>query len=415
MRASLLIPLLTVLIITPLWASGKRVIPVIRDHVYQQLQEVDALQRQDKLLDARDLLEALARQSTLNSYERATLYHKLGYLYFLTDDLSTSIKHYEQVLTEPERPLAMHLDTLYTLAKLNMRLERYAATITHLQTWLELTEQPSDEAYAMLAQAYYHTSHYQLVVDNLLKAVELSEARQNQPNEQWLLMLQQSYVELGLAEKQVSVLKWLMRIYPKRDYLLALASTYGILDRNEDQLSVLEIAYARQHLTESSQLLTLASLHYSLGAPYKAAKVLEKGLADGVLADTSQQLTFLASAWMAAREHAKAIPVLQRAARLKQDAHLYRMVGNAHYQLGEWQPAANAFKTALTLDHEQNQGALWMILGQTYVQAKAYDDAISAFQQAEAFLTQKQRAEHWLRYTRNEQQRHAVYLQTQNQ
>lgn len=395
-------------------ASGSRIIPVIRDHVFQQLVEVEKLQREDRHLAARDLLESFARQSSLNSYERATLYHKLAYLYYLDNALPVSITHYERVLNERDSPLALRLETLYTLAKLNMQLENYGAAIQRLQAWLELTEQPTEEAYAMLAQAYYRTSHYQLVVDNLLKAVELTEARNNQPDEQWLLMLQQSYVELGLAEKQVAVLKWLMGIYPKRDYILALASTYGILDQSEKQLAMLEIAYARGHLTESAQLLTLASLHFNLGAPLKAAKVLERGITDGIIPDTSQQLTFLASAWMAAREHEKAIPVLRQAARLRQDPHLYRMVGNAHYQLGQWDDAANAFKTAITLDHQEDKGLLWMILGQTYVQAKDFDSAIVAFQQARSSISQRQRAEHWLRYSENEKHRLATFRQTQS-
>lgn len=383
--------------------------PAMRDSTYKQLAAAQAEQDKNQLNSAIGILNTLKNNSSLNGYERAMAWNMLGYIYYEQEAFHDSIDAYERVVAEKDIPEGLRLSTLYTLSQLYFLVEKYDAAINALQQWFDKTKKPNEEAYALLAQAYYQTSNHQLVVDNLLKAIDIVEHKNKPPQEQWLQLLQSSYIELGLAEKQIAILKWLIQIYPKKDYLLSLSSTYGILDKNREQLAVLEIAYKKGYLEQQNQVLMLASLLYSQGAPYKAAKVIEKGLSDKLITRDLGHLKFLASAWIAAKEHEKAIPVLEEAAKKSTQGELFRMVGNAYYQQGKWSQAASAYREALSMKDISNPEHLWLLTGQAHINAKDFELAQSAFEKALEFEKTKKSARNWLQFTFTEQQRFAAY------
>lgn len=383
--------------------------PAMRDSTYKQLAAAQAEQDKNQLNSAIGILNTLKNNSSLNGYERAMAWNMLAYIYYEQEAYYDSIDAYERVAAEKDIPEGLRLSTLYTLSQLYFMVEKYDAAIHSLQQWFAKTKKPSEEAYALLAQAYYQTSNHQLVVDNLLKAIDIVEHKNKPPEEQWLQLLQNSYIELGLAEKQIAILKWLIQIYPKKDYLLNLSSTYGILDKNREQLAVLEIAYKKGYLEQQNQVLMLASLLYSQGAPYKAAKVIERGLAEKLITREVGHLKFLASAWIAAKEHEKAIPVLEEAAKKSTQGELFRMVGNAYYQQGKWSQAATAYQKALAQNDLSSPEHLWLLTGQAHINAKEFESAQSAFEKALGSEKTKKSAHNWLQFTFTEQQRFTAY------
>jgi tetratricopeptide (TPR) repeat protein len=316
-----------------------------------------------------------------------------------------SITHYEAALNEKDGPAALQQEMRFRVAQLYLSQNQHSQAIKHLQAWVVATEKPSEDAYALLAQAYYQTNHHQLAVENMQKALALAEQKQKTPREEWLLMLQQSFVELGLAARQETILKWLIHLYPKQDYLLALANTYGILEQPEKQLAILEVAMNKGYLTREDQWLNLAYLMLTLGAPYRSALVVERGLREGRIETNVRHRQFLANAWMAAREFDRAVPLLEALARESNDAVLFRQWGNALFQAGQWRQAALAFEQAIQAGNASDPGGLWLILGQSQFSARQFDAALTAFDQARQFSESRSRAERWQAYTKREMAR----------
>ena len=62
------------------------------------------------------------------------------------------------------------------------------------------------------------------------------------------------------------------------------------------------------------EILTLAYLFLSEEVPYKAAKIITKGMKDGFVKETSQHLDLLGQIWQMSHETEKALPVMERAA-----------------------------------------------------------------------------------------------------
>lgn len=381
----------------------------VSDDVYKALNNAQKDIDNQQVNRAIDALVKLQQRSALSPYEKAMIDNQLGYLYYQEQQIAKSTTAFERVGTYDPIPEALLQSSLYTLAQIYFESEAYPKAITALSRWFAIVKNPSEEAYAFLAQAYYQTNNHQLVVDNLSKALEIVEGKNLSPLEQWLVMLQSSYSELGLIEHRVNVMKWLIRVYPKKDYFLALSTAYGLLDNRSKQLAVLEIAYRQDMLDQSSEILTLASLMFSEGAPYKAAKVLEKAMADKVISNDTRHLKFLASAWIDAREFNKAIPVLQRAAAATKTGKIDVMVGNSHFNLGNWQAAADAFQKALEKGDIKTPEKLWLLIGQCYLKLKDFTVAEKIFAKALAFEPVKEQAGQWLRYTRLEEQRYQAW------
>ena len=381
----------------------------VSEYIYKKLNEAQRLADNSKPQQAANLLEQLVNQTGKNAYERAMILNQLAYIYYQQNRVNQAIEGFETLTTIEEIPEALKQSSLYTLAQIYYESERYHDAIATLRRWFKLVKKPSEDAYAFLAQAYYQTNNHKLVVDNLHKAIEMIEAKNLSPVEQWLLMLQSSYSELGLIEHRVNIMKWLIRIYPKREYFLALSTAYGMLDKRNKQLSVLEIAYQKGFLENSSEFLTLASLLFSEGAPYKAAKVLQQAMDNNKVPITARNLKFLASAWISAQEFAKSIPILKKAASLSTTGEIDVMVGNSYLNLGEWQNAADAFQKGLAKGGIREPEKVWLLVGQCFLNAKQFATAEKIFEEAIGFESVKEKAEKWLRYTTLEKQRYQAY------
>lgn len=381
----------------------------ISEPVYKSLTKAQSYVDNKQLSEAIALLNRIQQSSTLSEYESAMVHNQLGYIYYQQDQIKAAITAFEKVTQANDIPQALQQSSLYTLAQIYFEDEAYPKAIQALKQWFAIVKNPSEDAYAFLAQAYYQTNNHRLVVDNLNKALDIVEQKNLSPIEQWLVMLQSSYSELGLIEHRVNVMKWLIRIYPKRDYFLALSTAYGLLDQRSKQLAVLEIAYKNNYLEQSSELLTLASLMFSQGAPYKAAKVLQKAMKQEKITPSLRNLKFLASAWIDAKEFEKAIPVLQQAAKLSSNGKVDVMVANSYFNLGQWQAAAAAFQTALEKGSIENPEKIWLLVGQCYLNLKQFKTAESIFEKALQFKEVKERAHKWLRYAMVEEQRYNAY------
>ncbi|MGI9324721.1 MAG: hypothetical protein ACR2PZ_05840, partial [Pseudomonadales bacterium] len=66
--------------------------------------------------------------------------------------------------------------------------------------------------------------------------------------------------------------------------------------------------------------------------PYRAAKVLDKGINDGVVEKTSKTLQSLGQAWQLSQEVDKAIPVYENAAKLADDGKIYERLANLYLE-----------------------------------------------------------------------------------
>ncbi len=401
---------------TPSQSQPRKTIktPALRENIYKVLSQAQAKAEENKPLEAIAILNRLKNKSTLNSYEAAMMWKFYAYIYYSQDKHDQAIHSYEQLLQQEALPLALESEALYSAAQLYFVKEKYQKTIDYLNQWFALVDSPKPQAHIMLGQAYYQQNDINKALTPIKTAISMVEDHSEPAKESWYLLLRAIYFEQNNYQQGVAVLEKLVKHYPKKDYWVQLSSTYGELKQDKKQLSTLEIAYRQGLLDKETEWLTLAQLFIFADIPYKAAKVLEKGMNKGIIAPDEDNLKLLSYAWSTAQEAEKALPALVKAAEKSQSGEIDIQLGSTYYQLDQWDKAVTYLRKGLKKGNTKNASNAQMILGMALFNLNRFDDARHAFTKAAQYEASKASATQWLNYLNNEQERREMIAQTLN-
>lgn len=173
--------------------------------------------------------------------------------------------------------------------------------------------------FALLAICLQIQQRYGESIPWLNKAINTQAALQKLPEENWLVMLASALYQTKSYNKAAQALGQLTTLKPNNEnYWLQRASMYQLLEQPQQQLAVLELAYAGGYLTQESSLIALAQLLIAQGVPERAARLLQQWLADNdknlTVSDSEANIKLLATAWQLGREDDDAAIVLSQAA-----------------------------------------------------------------------------------------------------
>jgi tetratricopeptide (TPR) repeat protein len=379
--------------------------PAMSEPVYRKLTEAQELIEARKYDEGLAILHELEQEEGLNSYEKAQTYNYLAYTYFTQERYRDAIRAYEQVLAQPDLPLGLEQNSLYTLAQLQFIVEDYRKAIDLINRWLELAEKPTENAYMLLGQAYYQLDQYRESLEPLKKAYDMVKARGDQPKENLLLLLRVNYFELDDYQSMLKVLRELVALYPKREYWLTLAGVYSELKEYEKQMSILEMLYEQGLLTGGSEQLNLANLYLLHEVPYKAAKVIQQGIDQGVIERDVRNLRLLSQAWLQAKESEKSLPPLEAAADMSRDGELNLYLGQAYLNLDRYEEAADALQEGIRKGGIKNLGQANVMLGLALFELDKLDAARRALKVEREYEETRDAANQWLSYVENEAKR----------
>ena len=391
--------------------------PALRNKVYERLAEAQAAAEAKDLATASDILDDMIDnegKNALNSYELANVYNLYAFIHYSNEDYGKALKAYEQVVAQPDIPLAMEINTKYTIAQLYFVQEDWQRGINALQDWFAVTDNPSSDAYVLLAQGYYQTKKYDLALQNVEKAINMWNDKQaakpvaerKPPKEQWYNLARFLYFEKGDINKTVDVLEILLQYYPKKQYWVQLSHMYGEQKKDSEQLSAMETAYVQGMLDDKgTEQVTMAYLYLNRDVPYKAAKVMDKGLQDGSIEGKSKNWEIAGSAWRQAQEVDKAIPAMEQAAAKSDTGELYTRLGNIYLDGDQFQKAVTAINKGLSRGGVRRPDTARLVLGMAYFNLKEYDKAREAFKAASRDERSSKYASQWIRYMDSELER----------
>ena len=403
--------------------KSTRKTPALRNKVYEKLSAAQQASEDGNIEEALAILGELKSRTgkkALNSYESATLWNFYAFIYYNKEMYKDAIASYENVLKQPDIPEAMEVGTKYSLAQLYFVVEDYPNAIKALEAWFKVAINPAPSAYVLLGQAYLQVKNYDQALVSIEKAMSIAKAKGKEPKENWYLLLRFLYNEKNDNKKQLEVLEILVKKWPKKDYWLGLSGIYGALDQEAKQLHALETAYVQGLLTREGELVSLAQILAATGMPYKAAKVMEKGLKSKQIKDSSRNIERLGEYWRRAQETEKALPKLEIAAKSAKDGEPYMRLAYIYYALDRYKEAANAAKGALKLGGLKRPMDANMLLGQALFYTQKYDSARNVFNKVLVDNNKKnarnrKTAKQWMKYMEREilrQQEIAKYLQS---
>jgi tetratricopeptide (TPR) repeat protein len=383
-------------------------VPAMRNRVYTQLARAQKLADEGNGLEGFDVLDEVQdRIDSLNSYERAMLWNFYGFMYYGNDDIASAIDSFEKVVSEKEIPNSLRLSTLYSLAQLSMQLQNFDQSLTFLGLWKESNpKEMTNTQQVLFAQVHYQNKQYKQSLSYVSKAIEQSEAANEIPKENWLVLQRASYFELKQPIDVTRVIESLVRYYNKPKYWLQLSSMYGEIGEEDKQLAVMESAWQAGYVTKSTDIITLVQLYRYHNVPIKAANLLAEAIDNGKVVAQEKYLDMLAQAYIAAKDDEKSIPVLIKAAEIgetgKFDAHL----AQAYLNLEKWQLAINSADKALErgkLDSESTEGNMYLVKGMAAFNLQKFEQSLLAFEKARKVKSSAKTAKQWFHYVEKEQ------------
>ncbi len=373
------------------------------------------------------LTELLNNRENLKSYDRSVMWNAWAYVYMDEKKYIQAMDAYTRLINEPEVTIGLRVGALLSLAQLNMVQENYDKGIELILQWMSEVEKVTAQSYSLLGQAYFQTGDYNKSLSAMETAVSMAEEEGYKPRENWYVILAACIGELkkDIGEKesllrQIGIYEILVNLYPKKLYFIQLGGSYGQLGREKDYMITLKTAYQKDFLDKESEYLALSQLLLLNKNPYWAAEVLVSGqkkmvtIVDDktkeekivpVVKDTEKNLKLLADSWRMAQEIDKAIPVLEKAAKISKDGKSYVLLGNLYLSEDKVDKAVEAIKKGLEKGKITKLSEVYLTLGQAYFELQKFDEAKKNFRIAARDKEKKikTQANNWIKYTENEE------------
>lgn len=187
-----------------------RTTPALRNWVYKRLANAQTSAEQKKFRDAELVLEKILRDSNkLNNYELANIYNTYAYLRYAVEDYDGALRYYTMVLDQvPDIPLALELNTTYTVSQLLFLTEQWLQGVAILQEFLQKGGKSSVNTNVLLANGFFQLEDYESSLTHIETAIQTEQASGGEPKVQWLQLQQFLRDELAYAsaaELQINV------------------------------------------------------------------------------------------------------------------------------------------------------------------------------------------------------------------
>ena len=384
--------------------------PALRNNIYEKLAEAQVFAEAKQYVEAEavlnDMLDATSKKSKLNRYELANVYNTYAYLRYAVEDYDGALNYYQKVIDQrPEIPLALEINTLYTVAQLYFLQENWKKGIETLNTWMSVTDTPSTNAYVLLSNGYFQLKDYDKSLSNIQIAIDREEAAGKLPKEQWYNLARFIHFDRDNFRSALDILEILIMYYPKKQYWVQASHLYGEEKDEARQLAMLEATYEQNLLDRSQDIVLLSQLYLQAEVPFPAARAMEKGLADDIVEKESKNYELAGVAWRQAQEVTKSLPMLEAAASKSEEGELYARLGNVYLDVDKNKEAVEALKRGLDRGGVKRPDQARLALGMAYFNLGDVNAARRAFREARKDKRARSYADQWLKYIASEENR----------
>ena len=146
----------------------------------------------------------------------------------------------------------------------------------------------------------------------------------------------------------------------------------------------------------------MAYLYLNAEVPYYAGSVMEQGFDNELLDDKSKNYELAGSSWAQAREVAKSIPMMEKAAAKSEEGELYVRLGNVYLDGDQFAKAADSVQKGLDKGGVKRPDQARLVLGMAYFNLGEYNKARRAFRDAGKDERSAKYSQQWLKYISSE-------------
>ncbi len=339
---------------------------------YLALQDIQKLIEEERLVDARDSLEALVLKTRENPYDYALANQYLAHTSVMLDDAGRARLALEAALGSPDLPDDMRANMSLFYGTVLLGDEEFELGLEALEEWFSLAQYPLPSQIFSLAYANYQTGNKDRAETLVARAIGES----SEPQESWYQLYYRILFEKKKYADAELVLKGMLTRHPSNaSYWRMLASHFLQLEESATGLATIMTAYINDLVEEPSDLRQIVSLYGYIDAPEKGARLLDDWIAAGRLEKDAESMKQLGNLWLLARERDEAVTALTEAARMAPDGQVFEMLGGVHFEEESWTAAYDAYREALDLGGLDNQARVELLAGISAFRAGRNDAA----------------------------------------
>jgi tetratricopeptide (TPR) repeat protein len=190
--------------------------------------------------------------------------------------------------------------------------------------------------------------------------------------------------QLNRNEEATELLELLVKQKPdNRNYWTQLAALY--LNQQKDIRAILtfERAQANGFMNAPKDNFNLIGIHFNIGQYERAAELLEKGLAEGLIENEEKNWELLAYSYQQLNRDFKAIDTLKRATKVfPKSGQLEYLIAQAYYQLEKNDEALPHLQAAIAKGGGTQPHRVYLFLAFIAYELKKFDVALDAAERA---------------------------------
>jgi tetratricopeptide (TPR) repeat protein len=326
----------------------------------RDLNKATELVNDGKSAEAKPVLEKVIANDHASKYAQAFAHQLMAQVYWDGDKGDDAIAEYKKAIAFDAMPNAQHFQLIYALAQTQLQQEKYQDTLATLTEWEKLTGKQSADELAVKANAYYRTEQFQPAVDNMKKALSMSD----KPADSWTQILMASYFELNQYDQAAEVVQHQLDKDPGNKKLVnQLATIYIQGDKPQKALDLMAKAKSQGQITTSEDYVQLAKLQASAEKPKDAAATLKEGFAKGIVQPSYDTSKLLGDVCTQAEDDACAIEGYSKASPMAKDGNVDYQLGYMLFYSNKSKDAVDALNRAISKGGLRQEGEAYLLRG----------------------------------------------------
>lgn len=240
------------------------------------------------------------------------------------------------------------------------------------------------ETYTVVAQSYYLQNKYPETIKFLGDYISDLEKKGQQPKEQTLQLMSESYTKSGDTSGATGALEKLVSYYPKPVYWNNLLYTMMRTEGNSDTvtLNIYRLMLDTGTLKQPSDFTEMAQLAIEKGTPCEAQKVLERGTAENVFTeqrDKERNARLLETSTKLCAQDQAGIAKFATEAQAAKSGEGDVRLGQAYLSFDQADKAVEPIQRGITKGGLKSNEEAQILLGMAQLKAKKSDDAVKSF------------------------------------
>lgn len=371
------------------------------------LQPADESVKPDPKKAMQLLSEMAANSAKANAYELVLLHQYTGYAHLGTENYAKAIESFNKMLAQtPNMPIATEASTIRIVGQLYSQMDNPKKALETLLKWTEYADTIKPEDSYMFSTLYYQLEDNNNALLNINEAVKNQEAAGKVPAESWYVLQRGLYFDKEDYKSGLVVLEKLIKHYPKAQYWKQLSQVYYVVERPKDSLNALETCYLMGGLTTEKDIVRMASMFLEAEVPYKAAKVLKKGIyTDKVVEPTAKNLKLLADSLRLAQNAKESLVEYEKAAEKSTDGDLIIGLAQAYLATDRYKEASKWGRQALKAGKLKRVDHANLTVAQAEFELKNFDEAVKFFKEAGKDARSSKVSAQWVTFSEKEKAR----------